>query len=304
MTTFRYTDFAKEHLDVKSFTSVNVLAVCPFHDDSTPSLSFHLDRGLFHCWACKTKGSISRIAKQVGLEVRDNGFVVSLDNPDEDLRVFARELGDLSNPPVHESASLPETWLTRFTKSHTDYWGNRGLLPRTIEHWQLGYDRMANHATLPLRDLNGGLLGVIRRQLDEGAKPRYLNPRGYQKRSSFFGAWMRHPAPRSKATVLVEGPLDVLKVYQAGYNALGILGGEFTSEQVTVLHKLGVESVVSFFDADTAGLRIGESMYWHCKDDFEIKAAMYQLRDPDDPGAMSTTQIRRAITNGVPLRAY
>ena len=30
--------------------------LCPFHDDSTPSLSVHIDSGAFKCFACGAKG--------------------------------------------------------------------------------------------------------------------------------------------------------------------------------------------------------------------------------------------------------
>ena len=33
-------------------------AVCPFHDDKDPSLSFSDDKGLFHCFGCGISGNI------------------------------------------------------------------------------------------------------------------------------------------------------------------------------------------------------------------------------------------------------
>jgi len=35
-----------------------LLALCPFHDDSNPSLSANIQTGLFNCFGCNTKGSI------------------------------------------------------------------------------------------------------------------------------------------------------------------------------------------------------------------------------------------------------
>lgn len=31
-------------------------AICPFHDDTRPSLRVHLESGAFRCWACGTRG--------------------------------------------------------------------------------------------------------------------------------------------------------------------------------------------------------------------------------------------------------
>jgi DNA primase len=31
-------------------------AICPFHDDTRPSLRVHLESGAFRCWACGKRG--------------------------------------------------------------------------------------------------------------------------------------------------------------------------------------------------------------------------------------------------------
>ena len=33
-------------------------ALCPFHPDSQPSCSIHLERKVFHCFGCGAKGSV------------------------------------------------------------------------------------------------------------------------------------------------------------------------------------------------------------------------------------------------------
>ena len=33
-------------------------ALCPFHPDSEPSCSIHLERKVFHCFGCGAKGSV------------------------------------------------------------------------------------------------------------------------------------------------------------------------------------------------------------------------------------------------------
>jgi hypothetical protein len=40
--------------------------LCPFHEDTNPSLSIDLERGLFHCFACGVSGDIIRF-----VELRD-----------------------------------------------------------------------------------------------------------------------------------------------------------------------------------------------------------------------------------------
>ena len=49
-----------------------ILAVCPFHADTNPSLAVNLKRGGFHCFGCGQKGDvISFHAKLNHLSLRD-----------------------------------------------------------------------------------------------------------------------------------------------------------------------------------------------------------------------------------------
>ena len=34
------------------------MALCPFHADTKPSCSIHLERKVFHCFGCGAKGSV------------------------------------------------------------------------------------------------------------------------------------------------------------------------------------------------------------------------------------------------------
>ena len=60
--------------DLKGNPTANgwILAVCPFHADTNPSLAVNLKRGGFHCFGCGEKGDvISFHAKLNHLSLRD-----------------------------------------------------------------------------------------------------------------------------------------------------------------------------------------------------------------------------------------
>ena len=42
----------------------NVMAVCPFHQEKTPSMSVDAARGLFHCFGCGESGDLFRFVEQ------------------------------------------------------------------------------------------------------------------------------------------------------------------------------------------------------------------------------------------------
>jgi hypothetical protein len=49
-------DFYSHFLELQNSNGNESQAVCPFHDDSDPSLSINNDTGLFNCFGCDTKG--------------------------------------------------------------------------------------------------------------------------------------------------------------------------------------------------------------------------------------------------------
>ena len=57
----KITDIAKKYeLKVKGS-----MALCPFHDDKTPSLSLSNKKGLFHCFGCGVKGDLITFVKML-----------------------------------------------------------------------------------------------------------------------------------------------------------------------------------------------------------------------------------------------
>ncbi|NQT55742.1 MAG: DUF3987 domain-containing protein [Desulfobacteraceae bacterium] len=51
-------DFFSQYTEIKSSAGLYHKIVCPFHDDSDPSLSFRSDTGLWKCFGCKKAGDI------------------------------------------------------------------------------------------------------------------------------------------------------------------------------------------------------------------------------------------------------
>jgi len=66
----QFIDFAyvKEHADFEAVlyhyniktvgSGGEVRALCPFHEERKPSLSVNLEKKVFHCFGCETKGNI------------------------------------------------------------------------------------------------------------------------------------------------------------------------------------------------------------------------------------------------------
>ncbi|MEN3039776.1 MAG: toprim domain-containing protein [Candidatus Kryptonium sp.] len=97
---------------------------------------------------------------------------------------------------------------------------------------------------------------------------RYINEKKYVHSSSFpRGKFLygEHLLGSAKDCVVVEGFFDVLKVYQTGYQVVGILGTNCTKVQfVRLINMLppSVDSrIILFLDGDTAGSMASKKIY-------------------------------------------
>ncbi len=137
-------------------------ALCPFHDDHNPSLELNPERQSFKCWSCGVGGDIF-------------DFVMNLEHVDfpEAMRMLADRAGIvLERQPAATASASPRgpskselyevnAWAEgiyaealRESTEAREYLEGRGLLPASVERFQLGYAPEAS----------GWFLGLARRQ--------------------------------------------------------------------------------------------------------------------------------------------
>jgi 5S rRNA maturation endonuclease (ribonuclease M5) len=59
-----YINVAERYLKLKK-QGKNYFALCPFHEEKTPSLSINPDNGLWYCWGCGQKGNIYHLIEKM-----------------------------------------------------------------------------------------------------------------------------------------------------------------------------------------------------------------------------------------------
>lgn len=213
----------------------------PEHDNrNSPSASVNVRKGLWVCYSCGRGGSVIQLL---------NGVPIAEPSVSEFLKDVERELDRLQEDGVHHAK--PESWLRIYQQrdAHPE-WVKRGFSQDAIDHFVLGYDYETNCLTYPLRDLDGSVLGVVRRRLD-GGKPKYVYPKGIDVHQLLF---RYHEATYGQEQiVLVEGALDAVALYDAGIFALAIFGGHLSAMQASLLRRLQPKRLVCAFDNDEAG---------------------------------------------------
>lgn len=133
-----------------------------------------------------------------------------------------------------------------------------GLLTENEER-QTRYDRFRNRLMIPIRDLDGRVVGFGARTLDPDGIPKYLNsPQTmlFDKGRLIFGLDMARRHIRDKhEVVLVEGYLDVMMAWQHGFrNVVAQMGTSLTETQLRLLQKQSKRFVLAL-DSDAAGAK-------------------------------------------------
>ena len=104
---------------------------------------------------------------------------------------------------------------------------------------------------IPARNEYGKLIGFIGRCINGDRKDKYRATNGYSKAEHPFGL---HLARRHKNVVVVEGHIDLFKLWQAGVFAVIAMGScNISAEQLQLMHSRGIERINVFFDMDKAG---------------------------------------------------
>lgn len=303
----KHAAFVEAHFRVTARSGAEYSVLCPVHGDRNASMRINVEKGVFICHACGVRGGMVKLGRLVGVNYR-------VGEPDQ-MSVFLGKLDKLrkDSAPVEERF-MPESMLKRF-QFPSEYWTKeRGLTPETIEAFDLGFDPLDMCATIPVRDMHGRLLGVTRRYVEKDAPLRYKDPKGFRKNDHLFGAWL--VAQHESATVvLVEGPIDCMKVWQSGHPALAQYMSYLSPNQIRILRRLGVVKVVLFYDNDKAGRkayyqalgwtydptkkRPADRWKYNPETDlrrfFVVAHAKYPSRKIKDPGMMQDQDICRAV---------
>lgn len=300
MTTLRLTDAAELMDDlgvrVSRTTRKEVIGWCPMHkertgrEDGSPSWSINRETGMHQCFSCGYKGGIVKLAMDVlGLDLwdalswtRENG--VSLTDAVErfgarvsDVPMVPRHVDDGTKDVAREYATLalpPDAALE-----------GRGLSKESALAYGL---RWKNDGwVIPIRLPSGKLIGW-----QEKSEHRFRNyPVGVRKGQTLFGIELLN----DQEAVLVESPLDVVRLHTLGYECgLASFGATVSAEQMELLI-LRCNAVVLGLDNDIAGVTSAETVWKKYRERIRIKFLNYLTTDAKDVGDMTEDEVDYAI---------
>jgi len=241
----------------------NIAVVCPVckanskKSSSKKKLSIDLDKGMYHCWVCESKG------KNIGYFVRKNTNA-SKKLISEIYDVFEFNI-NLENEKEEIVLKLPGDFQLLYNnkskqaKIAIDYLQKRGLSTDDFLSYKIGISNEYEYTNRVIfssfcNDLN--LNFFLSRTYDNTQKIKYRNCDG-KKKDIIYNEYM---IDWSKKVVIVEGVFDAIK---AGENAIPILGG-WIDENYATFRRLVVEGsdVVLCLDPDAyeKSLKIAKSL--------------------------------------------
>lgn len=123
----------------------NFVALCPWHDDTRPSLQVNPERQSFKCWVCDIGGDVfSFVMRMEGVEFPEalrlladqSGIVLQSDRPageQQDKRAMYQAMAWAEQQYHHCLLEDPEAEIAR------RYLDHRGITQESIEKFRLGY---------------------------------------------------------------------------------------------------------------------------------------------------------------------
>jgi len=303
-----------------------IMATCPFIEnhyrgDRRPSFGAKLDdagKSPYFCFGCHEKGTLEWLAINNGLEnlvpdwkpkkIKNNKW---MNLPSTNKGLFGY-LYDNEKKPVF----FNELYLEPFQGVLSGSLARRGITIETAKEWELGLDKENNRAIFVLRDVEGRV-GLVKGRTTVGSKIKYiayvldktnhkLVPRiDYKREKDFkrptkslflYGEYQARKAldgeikRRSLDLILVEGEVDVLKMWQWGWNVVGLIGSYPSDEQCEKIIKLIPKDgrLIVMMDNDKAGKLCVKELYERLKD--RVPFLNVELPEGKDPAAMKSDE--------------
>ena len=234
-------------------------ALCPFHADKHPSLTFHHGRNRYRCFVCDARGGtidlVMRFLNKPFLEAcrwlaDENNLVVSLNPVAEPVeapkpfdanryqRFFARPfLSEEARKFLYDERHL-DARVIRWCRLTS--WKDKQSVP-----W----------LQIPYYDRQGHLIGIQNRNLIKGATPRFRFPTGAQ--CSIYNLPVLNLLKPGEPLFLTEGCSDCWSMLSVGHKAIAIPSATLlTRKDEEILGTLNLELGTPFHifpDQDAAG---------------------------------------------------
>jgi DNA primase len=237
---------------------------CPIHKgEGTDTFHASVAKNIFNCFSCKARGNVlDFVAAMEQCTVRDGAIKLaewfSIPSSSERPKPAApKKATPASNRGEGTVKNTPLSFQLKDVDAKHPYLAERGIRLETAEQFGIGYfagkGSMSGRIVIPIHDEFGKLIAYAGRSIDN-SEPRYKLPAGFHKSLVLYNLHraMTRNSVRVSTVVLVEGFFDCIKVHEAGYPCVALMGCSLSNEQEEVLCRRFTGAVL-LFDGDEAG---------------------------------------------------
>lgn len=287
-------DIANEHLKLKK-SGRSYFALCPFHNEKTPSFSINEDLQFYYCFGCGETGDIIKLIEK--LENLD--FTEALESL---AKRYSINISKKSGHSVSAKSNIFQLNLEavsffqqklKESKIALKYLKSRNISDESIKSFKIGYDpegnslskyliskgysnevlikyglskenrgiqdKFRNRIIFPIQNIKGEILGFTSRAILSDTIPKYLNSPEteiFHKNEILYGINLAKEAIiTSDYVIITEGNIDVITAYQNGIK--NIVGIQGTAISLSHLNTLKryTKNIYVAFDSDNAGYK-------------------------------------------------
>lgn len=210
------------------------VTLCPWHNDSSPSLTINDDKGLCFCFACGGgSDSIAYVRQKFGLSFVEaieriaikHQIPIEYDNidPQEAIKI-AEERKRMYTELQTKQGRFRYNIKSEYGASARQWLKGRGVTPEASRYFELGWATsgyFSDRITIPIHDHKGNIVGFTGRVITQDVSTqKYKNSPAseiFNKSNLIFNEHRALEAARTSGSLIfVEGHLDVVAMWQAG----------------------------------------------------------------------------------------
>ena len=217
-------------------------ALCPFHDDRHPSLSFSVSRNTYKCFVCDAYGGVIDLA----MKVLGKGFPDTCEWLANGHDIIIKNTPRYTIPP-HSNVFNPERYARYFEHPFINdlaadfLYGKRRLDPRVIRWCRL--NSYKEWLQIPYFDMSGKMIGIQSRYLGaDKNQPRFRFPSGNQ--CHIYNQQIIPMLRAGEPLYIAEGCSDCWAMLSAGHKAIAI-------PSATLLREEDIEVIIQHLPPDT-----------------------------------------------------
>ena len=215
-------------------------ALCPFHDDSRPSLTFNTYKNRYRCYVCDAHGGVIDLVRNmrncgflqacewlnggvlsIGSDIIRHPQIVNRKSSNRKCELDLAWLSTLVQPRVLNDPARRFLFEERHLDPRVVAWCGLSSISWPSPCWRYGkpfYD--APSLLIPYYDRDGRLMSVQSRYLGKDDKPRFKFPRG--SNCHIYGLQILRYVQPNEELWITEGCSDCWAMLSAGKKAIAI----------------------------------------------------------------------------------